>query len=290
MAVRYPLGFPVTVAIGRDEIESATCSYANPNRRGGISRLGPGRGWCRVRLLAGSPDRLWPCDFRRSGAGDQGPETTTSREGAEALWRRLAKSRRWSTGYRGSSPCMAVLVCVSICVSSNQIRQDSKTGPGLARFQPVFRVFWFSGTAPAGKTPQDSGRSKTARCGFCGWSPGEVLSRLTEACLALGRPPPGLRPDRLRARRCPRRSLPWRRSLGCPSPPASCEHGRGPHPLWPPPLHDSILLELPTALVEETRRIIVEAMERVLEGFSVPLRVDVKMGRTWAVAAHEKGM
>ncbi len=48
-------------------------------------------------------------------------------------------------------------------------------------------------------------------------------------------------------------------------------------------LHDSTLLEeVPTELVEETRRIVVAAMEAVPEGFSVPLKVDIKMGRTWA--------
>jgi hypothetical protein len=43
------------------------------------------------------------------------------------------------------------------------------------------------GDRPGWQNAQDSSRPKTARCGFCGRSPGEVLSRLTEARLALGR-------------------------------------------------------------------------------------------------------
>ena len=48
------------------------------------------------------------------------------------------------------------------------------------------------------------------------------------------------------------------------------------------PVHDSVLLELPQALVKETRRIVVEAMEAAPSSFAVPLRVDVKTGRIWA--------
>ena len=48
------------------------------------------------------------------------------------------------------------------------------------------------------------------------------------------------------------------------------------------PVHDSVLLEVPESLTEETRRVVVAAMEAVPEGFSVPLKVDVKAGRTWA--------
>ena len=48
------------------------------------------------------------------------------------------------------------------------------------------------------------------------------------------------------------------------------------------PVHDSVLLEVPTELVEETRPIVKEAMEAVPTSFSVPLRVEVKAGRTWA--------
>jgi DNA polymerase I-like protein with 3'-5' exonuclease and polymerase domains len=35
-------------------------------------------------------------------------------------------------------------------------------------------------------------------------------------------------------------------------------------------------------LVEETRQIVVAAMESVPAGFTVPLKVEVKAGRTWA--------
>ena len=48
------------------------------------------------------------------------------------------------------------------------------------------------------------------------------------------------------------------------------------------PVHDSVLLEVPEALVEDTRRIVVEAMETLPAGFTVPLKVEVKAGRTWA--------
>ena len=48
------------------------------------------------------------------------------------------------------------------------------------------------------------------------------------------------------------------------------------------PIHDSVLLEVPTALVDETRRIVVAAMEAVPAGFSVPMKVEVKTGRMWA--------
>jgi hypothetical protein len=41
-------------------------------------------------------------------------------------------------------------------------------------------------------------------------------------------------------------------------------------------------LELPAELVDETRRVVVAAMESVPDGFSVPLKVEVKVGRTWA--------
>ena len=47
------------------------------------------------------------------------------------------------------------------------------------------------------------------------------------------------------------------------------------------PVHDSVLLELPEGLVEETRRIVGEAMESNPADFSVPLKVEVKTGRTW---------
>ena len=48
------------------------------------------------------------------------------------------------------------------------------------------------------------------------------------------------------------------------------------------PVHDSVLLEVPEGLVEETRRIVSTAMESRPHGFSVPLKVEVKTGRTWA--------
>ena len=48
------------------------------------------------------------------------------------------------------------------------------------------------------------------------------------------------------------------------------------------PVHDSVLLEVPSSLVEETQQIVVEAMESTPAGFSVPLKVEVKTGRTWA--------
>jgi DNA polymerase-1 len=48
------------------------------------------------------------------------------------------------------------------------------------------------------------------------------------------------------------------------------------------PVHDSVLLEVPVESVEETRRIVREAMEAVPEGFAMPLKVDIKTGRTWA--------
>ncbi len=54
------------------------------------------------------------------------------------------------------------------------------------------------------------------------------------------------------------------------------------------PVHDSVLLELPEGLVEETRRIVVEAMESVPAAFSVPLRIDIRTGRTWAACKETK--
>jgi DNA polymerase-1 len=48
------------------------------------------------------------------------------------------------------------------------------------------------------------------------------------------------------------------------------------------PVHDSVLLELPEGLVEDTRQIVREAMEAVPASFSVPLKVEIKTGRTWA--------
>ena len=48
------------------------------------------------------------------------------------------------------------------------------------------------------------------------------------------------------------------------------------------PVHDSVLLSVPTELVQETRRIVREVMEAVPAGFAVPLKIDIKTGRTWA--------
>jgi len=48
------------------------------------------------------------------------------------------------------------------------------------------------------------------------------------------------------------------------------------------PVHDSVLLSVPTSLVEETRRIVTATMETLPDGFSVPLKVEVKSGKTWA--------
>ena len=49
-----------------------------------------------------------------------------------------------------------------------------------------------------------------------------------------------------------------------------------------PPVHDSVLFEVPVALVEETREIVQYAMETLPEGFTVPLKFDIYTGRTWA--------
>ncbi len=46
--------------------------------------------------------------------------------------------------------------------------------------------------------------------------------------------------------------------------------------------HDSVLLELPEPPLEETRQIVRNAMETLPSGFTVPLKVDLKTGRTWA--------
>jgi len=48
------------------------------------------------------------------------------------------------------------------------------------------------------------------------------------------------------------------------------------------PVHDSILLCVPEGLVEEARSIVQAAMETPPAGFSVPLKVEIKTGRTWA--------
>jgi DNA polymerase-1 len=46
--------------------------------------------------------------------------------------------------------------------------------------------------------------------------------------------------------------------------------------------HDSVLLELPEPLLEETRQIVRNAMETLPSGFTVPLKVDLGIGHTWA--------
>ena len=48
------------------------------------------------------------------------------------------------------------------------------------------------------------------------------------------------------------------------------------------PVHDSVLLEVPETMVEETRQIVAATMEAAPAGFGVPLRVDIHTGRTWA--------
>jgi len=48
------------------------------------------------------------------------------------------------------------------------------------------------------------------------------------------------------------------------------------------PVHDSVLLEVPQVRVEETRGIVQAAMETVPAGFAVPLKVEIRTGRTWA--------
>ena len=48
------------------------------------------------------------------------------------------------------------------------------------------------------------------------------------------------------------------------------------------PVHDSVLLSVPAALVQDTSQIVRAMMESPPAGFSVPLRVDVTTGRSWA--------
>ena len=48
------------------------------------------------------------------------------------------------------------------------------------------------------------------------------------------------------------------------------------------PVHDSILLEVPANLVEATCQTVTNAMQVAPAGFNVPLKVDIKTGRTWA--------
>jgi DNA polymerase-1 len=48
------------------------------------------------------------------------------------------------------------------------------------------------------------------------------------------------------------------------------------------PVHDSVLLEVPANLIEAACQIVTNAMQATPAGFTVPLKVDVKVGRTWA--------
>ncbi len=54
------------------------------------------------------------------------------------------------------------------------------------------------------------------------------------------------------------------------------------------PVHDSVLLEVPVDLVEETSRIVRNAMETRPASFAVPLKVDIHTGRTWADCKRTK--
>jgi DNA polymerase-1 len=47
------------------------------------------------------------------------------------------------------------------------------------------------------------------------------------------------------------------------------------------PVHDSVLFQVREPLVERTRQIVTDAMESLPEGFSVPLEVKLKTGKTW---------
>jgi DNA polymerase-1 len=48
------------------------------------------------------------------------------------------------------------------------------------------------------------------------------------------------------------------------------------------PVHDSILLEVPINLVEASCQIVADAMQTAPAGFSVPLKVAIRTGMTWA--------
>ncbi len=48
------------------------------------------------------------------------------------------------------------------------------------------------------------------------------------------------------------------------------------------PVHDSVLLDVPSTLVEETQQIVAEAMETLPAGFGVPLKVELSSGQKWA--------
>jgi len=48
------------------------------------------------------------------------------------------------------------------------------------------------------------------------------------------------------------------------------------------PVRGSVLLEVPELLVAQTGEIVRNVMEATPEGFAVPLKVEIKKGRTWA--------
>jgi DNA polymerase I-like protein with 3'-5' exonuclease and polymerase domains len=54
------------------------------------------------------------------------------------------------------------------------------------------------------------------------------------------------------------------------------------------PVHDSLLLAPPEPLVEEARQSVRDAMETPPDGFVLPLKVDIKTGRTWADCKETK--
>jgi DNA polymerase I-like protein with 3'-5' exonuclease and polymerase domains len=47
-------------------------------------------------------------------------------------------------------------------------------------------------------------------------------------------------------------------------------------------VHDSVLLEAPLNLLEETQQIAVEVMESPIAGLRVPLKAKAATGKTWA--------
>jgi len=48
------------------------------------------------------------------------------------------------------------------------------------------------------------------------------------------------------------------------------------------PVHTLVLLNTTSQSVEKTRQLVKDAMETLPKGFTVPLKVDIKIGRTWA--------
>ncbi len=212
----------------------------------------------------------------------------------------------------------------------------------MARFQPVFRVFWLSATAPAGKTPKTAAVQKPHGADFAGgpqskcrpgslklvllwgiWPPAQAVygqtarqpgHALSDAHAATY---PGATAwiaavheqarnvGEVRTLYGRRRQLP---NIYSASDALASEAKRQAvntvvqgsaadllklalvrlHDALPDdvrmllPVHDSVLLEVPAALAEETQQIVVEAMESTPPGFSVPLTVEAKTGRTWA--------